>query len=192
MGFIEDHHTVMSVLAEVMEGMVEAASSVPIERAVNWPVVSQNIPVIHFQEALERVSRGLVRDVTAEPDLAPAYEAWLGEWAQQEYGSDFLYVEGYPARKRPIYTRSFDLLFRGQEIVTGGKRLHRHADYLQALSEHGLDTRGLEGYLAAFRYGMPPHGAVAIGLERFTARLLGLSNIRQATFFPRDMHCIEP
>ncbi len=113
-----------------------------------------------------------------------------------------MFVEGYPALKRPFYThpdpenlqytRSFDLIFRGQELITGGQRLYHFADYVEALKRHGLSERGLSGYLAAFRYGMPPHGGFAIGLERFVARLTGVSNIRDVTLFPRDMKRLQP
>ncbi|MGC7098687.1 amino acid--tRNA ligase-related protein [Amycolatopsis lurida] len=140
--------------------------------------------------------------VIHSPDLAPADERRLSEWALRTHGSEFLCVTGYPMRKRPFYTHpdpvrpeysnSFDLLFRGLELVTGGQRLHRHSDYLTALAAHGLGPTPYQGYLAAFAHGMPPHGGFAIGLERWTARLLGLSNVREATLFPRDLHRLTP
>jgi nondiscriminating aspartyl-tRNA synthetase len=146
------------------------------------------------------VERATGETVVGEPDLAPAHERWLGEWARREHGSDLLFVEGYPMAKRPFYTHpspadparsnSFDLLFRGVELVTGGQRLHRHADYLAALDE--ATAVALDGYLAAFRHGMPPHGGFAIGLERFVARLTGAANVREVTLFPRDLHRLTP
>ena len=133
-------------------------------------------------------------------DLAPAHERWLGEWVHREHGSDFLFVTGYPMAKRPFYTHpdparpaysnSFDLLFRGLEIVTGGQRLHRYGDYLAALA--GQDLAPYASYLEAFRHGMPPHGGFALGLERFMARLTGAANVRQTTLFPRDLHRLAP
>ena len=121
-----------------------------------------------------------------EPDLAPEHERRLGEWARRTYGSDLLAVEGYPAAKRPFYTHpwtgadvpggpwtnSFDLLFRGVELVTGGQRLHRHSEYLAAYSLSAESPVPYESYLRAFAYGMPPHGGFAIGLERWVARLV--------------------
>ena len=102
--------------------------------------------------------------------------------------------------KRPFYTHpdpsdpsvsnGFDLLYRGLELVTGGQRLHHHEDYLQALA--GQDLVPLEGYLEAFRHGMPPHGGFAIGLERWVARLTGAPNVREVTLFPRDLHRLTP
>jgi nondiscriminating aspartyl-tRNA synthetase len=134
-----------------------------------------------------------------EPDLSPAHERALGEWAAAGHGSDFLFVTGYPMVKRPFYTHpapdprysnSFDLLFRGVELVTGGQRLHRYDDYVAALDGQPLEP--YRGYLDAFRYGMPPHGGFAIGLERFVARLVGAANVREVTLFPRDLHRLIP
>src|SRR5450755_4538224 len=117
-------------------------------------------------------------------------------------GPEFLFVTGYPMAKRPFYTHpdpalsgysnGFDLLFRGLELVTGGQRLHRHADYLAALAARGEDPAPYSGYLQVFEHGMPPHGGFAIGLERWTARLTGAANIRQVTLFPRDLHRLSP
>jgi nondiscriminating aspartyl-tRNA synthetase len=155
------------------------------------------IPLIHFSDAL--AVAGAPAD---EPDLAPADERAVGDWAAAEYGSDFIAVEGYPMRKRPFYTHpqpsdprwsnSFDLLFRGLELTTGGQRLHRYSDYLAALDASGQPREPYDGYLQAFRHGMPPHGGFAIGLERWVARLVGAANIRDVTLFPRDLHRLSP
>jgi nondiscriminating aspartyl-tRNA synthetase len=98
----------------------------------------------------------------------------------------------HPDPERPEYSNSFDLLFRGLELVTGGQRLHRHADYLAALAARGEDPTPHRSYLDVFAAGMPPHGGFAIGLERFTARLLGADNVRRTALFPRDLHRLHP
>ncbi|MEV4244912.1 aspartate--tRNA(Asn) ligase [Streptosporangium canum] len=206
LGFVRDHRDVMAVLREALAGMHAAAA----ERAagalellgIEPPEVPGEIPAIHFADAQELLARHTGEDPRGEPDLAPAHERWLGEWALREHGSEFLFVTGYPMVKRPFYThpdperpefsRSFDLLFRGLELVTGGQRLHRHADYLAALTARGEDPQAYAGYLAAFAHGMPPHGGFAIGLERWTSRLTGAANIRQTTLFPRDLHRLTP
>ncbi|HEY1917632.1 MAG TPA: aspartate--tRNA(Asn) ligase [Streptosporangiaceae bacterium] len=205
-GFIEDHHDVMAVLREVTAGMVSATA----ERAagavellgLKLPDVPAQIPEIHFADAQELLARHTDEDPRGEPDLAPAHERWLSEWAVREFGSEFLYVTGYPMAKRPFYTHpepgrpaysnSFDMLFRGLEIVTGGQRLHRHADYLAALAQRGEDPAPYASYLAVFAAGMPPHGGFAMGLERWTARLTGADNVRRVTLFPRDLHRLAP
>jgi nondiscriminating aspartyl-tRNA synthetase len=201
LGFIEDHRDVLAVLRQVLAGMVdtvnaEAETAVALLKA-NVPAVPDEIPVIHFREALKLV--GAPED---EPDLAPAHERALGAWALEEHGSDFLAVEGYPLAKRAFYTHpepdngrwsnSFDLIFRGLELVTGGQRLHRYEDYLAVLEMRGEDLTPYRGYLDTFRHGMPPHGGFAIGLERWVARLVEAENIREVTLFPRDLHRLAP
>jgi len=206
LGFINDHRDVMTVLRDVIDGMVEAVRERPrLAREVPGlvlPEVPGQIPDIHFTAAQELIAGQAGWDPRGEPDLAPADERWLCEWAQREYGSDFLFVTGYPMAKRPFYTHpdpqrpgssnGFDLLFRGQELVTGGQRRHEHADYLAALAERGEDPAPYASYLQIFEHGMPPHGGFAIGLERWTARLTGAANIRQVTLFPRDLHRLSP
>jgi nondiscriminating aspartyl-tRNA synthetase len=206
LGFIADHRDVMTVLRHAVAGMVTAVaerahSAVELLEAV-LPVVPEEIPVIHFSEAQELLAEHTSEDPRGEPDLVPAQERWLSEWARRQHGSDFLFVTGYPMAKRPFYTHpdparpeysnSFDLLFRGLELTTGGQRLHQHSDYLAAITTRGEDPESYRHYLDVFAHGMPPHGGFAIGLERWTARLLGVSNIRQTTLFPRDLHRLNP
>ena len=206
MGFIEDHHTIMSVLRDVLARMFAALASGHEDDLrlldVVMPDVPEHIPEIHFAEAQALIFREWGEDVRGEPDLAPQDERRLGEWARREHGSDFLFVTGYPMRKRPFYTHpdparpeysnSFDLLFRGTELVTGGQRLHRYADYLVALERAGLPLEPFAWYLEAFRYGMPPHGGFAIGLERLLTQLTGLPNVKLAALFPRDLNRLAP
>ena len=184
LGFIRDHFDVMRVLREAIAGMVEGVPSARRARRAarrRAAEVPAEIPWVHFADTG-------VDDV----DLSPADERCLCE----EHGAEFLFVTGYPMAKRPFYTHpepgrpeysnSFDLLFRGLELVTGGQRLHRYEDYLAALAARGLSPEPFAGYLEAFRYGMPPHGGFALGLERWVARLTGAQNIRETTLFPRD------
>jgi nondiscriminating aspartyl-tRNA synthetase len=206
LGFVRDHRDVMAVLRDALAGML-AAVAARAPGAVDvvglaLPEVPAEIPAVDFAEGQRMVEAGTGEAVVGEPDLAPAHERWLGDWAGREHGSDFLYVVGYPMAKRPFYThpdperpgasRSFDLLFRGVELVTGGQRLHRYDDYLAALEAAGADPAPLAGYLEAFRHGMPPHGGFAIGLERWVSRLTGAANVREVTLFPRDLHRLTP
>ncbi len=186
-GFIRDHFDVMRLVREAVAGMVEAVRE-SAGRAVellevDLPEVPKEIPWLHFADTG-------VDDV----DLAPADERRLC----QDHGQ-WLFVTGFPIAKRPFYTHpeparpkysnSFDLLFRGMEIVTGGQRLHLYQDYIAALEG---DIEPYETYLQAFRYGMPPHGGFALGLERWVARLIGATNIRETTLFPRDLNRLSP
>ena len=208
LGFVRDHRDVLAVLRDVLAGMAAAVrGSAAVERlGLEVPEIPAEIPAIHFADAL-----ALVGAAPDEPDLAPEHERALGEWAMAEHGSDFVAVEGYPMAKRPFYTHpepgsapggpgpggerwsnSFDLLFRGLELVTGGQRLHRYVDYVAAIEARGEDPASYASYLAAFRHGMPPHGGFAIGLERWVARLVGAANVREVTPFPRDLHRLVP
>jgi len=204
MGFIRDHFDVMRVLRDVLASMMERAADQAKDALavleLQLPPVPRDIPVIDFFDAQEMIQTSTGRPTVGEPDLSPADERWLGEWAQAEHGSEFVFVTGYPMVKRPFYTHpdptnpdasnSFDLLFRGLELVTGGQRLHRYQDYIDEL--RGQDVAAFEGYLEAFRHGMPPHGGFAIGLERWVARLAGATNVREVTLFPRDLHRLTP
>src|SRR6266699_2544787 len=205
-GFIENHFTVMALLRDVIAGILATFDEHYTDElallGVQMPIVPAQIPHTHFADAQELILRRYGVDVRGEPDLSPQDERWLGEWAQQEFGSDFLFVTGYPMRKRPFYTHpdperpeysnSFDLIFRGTELVTGGQRLHLYSDYLAALEKANLPLEPFEYYLEAFRYGMPPEGGFAIGLERLVMQLTGTPNIRLTTLFPRDLSRLTP
>jgi nondiscriminating aspartyl-tRNA synthetase len=202
-GFIQDHRDVLAVLrstvAEMLGAVGERAGGALERLGVELPEIPVDVPVLHFSEALKIAGAN-----PDEPDLAPADERAIGEWARREHGSEFVAVEGYPMVKRPFYTHpqpsdprwsnSFDLLFRGMELVTGGQRLHRYSDYVAALEARGEspDAPAYSSYLQAFKHGMPPHGGFAIGLERFVARLTGAENVREVTLFPRDLHRLTP
>ena len=206
MGFIKDHTTVMAVLTDVIRGMLSYMAghcSRELEALhVDMPLAPEVFPHVYFPEAQQWIYEHKGEDCRGEPDLAPQHEKWIGEWAKETYHSDFVFVTGYPMVKRPFYTapnpedprysNSFDLLFRGTELVTGGQRLNRFEDYARALEARGMTQDAVAGYLETFRFGMPPHGGFAIGLERFVMQLVGLSNLREAALFPRDMERLQP
>ena len=198
LGFVDDHFEVMAVARAALAGMAAAVRTRAREALelldVRVPEVPEEIPVVHFAEAQRLLESETGEQVIGEPDLAPAHERRLGAWARREHGSDFVFVSGFPMVKRPFYTHpdparpefsnSFDLLFRGLELITGGQRLHRHDDYVAALVARGEAPEAYASYLEAFRHGMPPHGGFAIGLERWLARLVGAANVRETTLFP--------
>lgn len=206
LGFIRDHRDVMRILREVIAGMAgaltERAAPALVHLDIAPPLVPEVIPAISFREAQSLLAAALNEDLAGKEDLSPAHERWLGDWADATHGSDFLFVTGYPSAKRPFYTHpdpadsrltnGFDLLFRGTELVTGGQRLHQLQDYEEALKRQAIDATEIAGYLDAFRYGMPPHGGFAIGLERWVAQVAGVANVREVTAFPRDMQRLKP
>ena len=206
LGFIVDHRDVMQIARLAIAGMVDAVQT-RAPGAVSGldlalPTVPAEIPAIHFADAQQLISAATGESLEGEPDLAPAHERWLGEWTLREHNSELLFVTGYPMVKRPFYTHpdrarpefsnSFDLLFRGLELITGGQRLHHYDDYVAALAARGQAPTDYESYLQAFKFGMPPHGGFAIGLERWVARLTGAANIRETTLFPRDLNRLAP
>lgn len=162
----------------------------------------EKIPYVRFDEAKRLVSEKYNRKIRNPFDLEPEEEELIGKYFKEEYNADFVFVTHYPSKKRPFYamddpedtryTLSFDLLYHGLEITTGGQRIHDLSMLEEKIQEKGMTEEGLEQYLDAFRFGMPPHGGLGIGLERLTMQLLREDNVREACLFPRDMSRLEP
>ena len=162
----------------------------------------EKIPYVRFDEAKRLVSEKYNRKIRNPFDLEPEEEELIGKYFKEEYNADFVFVTHYPSKKRPFYamddpedtryTLSFDLLYHGLEITTGGQRIHDLSMLEEKIQEKGMTEEGLEQYLDAFRFGMPPHGGLGIGLERLTMQLLGEDNVREACLFSRDMSRLEP
>ena len=162
----------------------------------------EKIPVVRFDEAKKMVSEKYDRRIKNPYDLEPEEEHLIGTLFKEEYDADFVFVTHYPSKKRPFYamddpqdttfTLSFDLLFRGLEITTGGQRIHDYRMLTEKIAARGMTEEGMEDYLSAFKYGMPPHGGLGIGLERLTMQLIGEDNVRETTLFPRDLSRLEP
>ena len=161
--------------------------------------VPEEIPHMKLSEAIE-ILKSQYHKTELEGDLDPEGEKLIAKYVFEKTGSDFLFLTHYPRSKRPMYTKpcgtqethSFDLLFRGLEITTGGMRIHDLEALKSNMLYKKLDPNAYASYLEAFRYGAPPHGGLAIGLERLTAQLLGFSNIRRTTLFPRDGQRLVP
>jgi nondiscriminating aspartyl-tRNA synthetase len=204
MGFIRDEGDVIAMQVGLLRHVLKEVSDrcgAEIELlGARVPVIGDSVPRITFREAVDLVERSGHR--LPAGDLDPEAERRLSEWALDKHRSELLYVVGFPLEHRPMYTyfreedpsvsRSFDLLFRGLEVTTGSQRIHEYELLVQKMRERGLDPAAYAGYLSIFKHGMPPHGGLAIGLERFTMQLLGLSNVKEATLFPRDRRRLEP
>lgn len=201
MGFIDSMYDVMqmetAMLRYVMEYLQKQYAYELELLEVKLPEI-QNIPSITFLEAMELLrAKGKNRF-----DLEPEDEVFLCEWAKKEYNSELIFVTHFPAAKRPFYAMndredpraalSFDLLFRGLEITTGGQRIHDYQEQVKKMQEYNMNPAEFEDYLAIHKYGMPPHGGLGIGLERLVMKLADLSNIRQASMFPRDLNRLLP
>lgn len=205
MGFIRDHQDVMRVENDFLAYLVDhvartCAAELELLRAT-LPAVPKDIPAVKLREAQEILGKEFGIACIGEPDLEPEHERKLCEWSAKTHGSDFLFVTHFPTSKRPFYTMpdpadpnftlGFDLLFRGIEITTGGQRIHDHAMLRNNIAKWGLNPDHFAYYLEAFQYGMPPEGGLAIGLERLTAKFLGIENVKEATLFPRDIARID-
>ena len=163
---------------------------------------TDRIPMVRFDRAKELVSEKYHRKIKNPYDLEPEEEILIGRYFKEEHDSDFVFVTHYPTKKRPFYamddptdprfTLSFDLLLKGLEVTTGGQRIHSYEEILKKMERRNMDPSDIESYLMIFKYGMPPHGGLGIGLERLTMRLLEEQNVRETSLFPRDVTRLEP
>lgn len=205
MGYIDSFRDVMDMetgmLQYVMKLLEQDYKKELDMLGVTLPEVGR-IPAVRFDQAKELVSRKYDRKIRNPYDLEPEEELLIGRYFQEEYGSDFVFVTHYPSKKRPFYamddpadprfTLSFDLLFRGLEVTTGGQRIHDYREITAKMEKRGMDPEDIASYLMIFKYSMPPHGGLGIGLERLTMRLLDEQNVREASLFPRDVTRLEP
>lgn len=199
MGFIENELEPMRVLEQVIRDVIAYVSKEHADMFARFntspPQIPDEIPVLTLQEALKMLGK------SEAPDMDPEDERGICEWAKKEKGSDFIFITRFPTKKRAFYTyedpseapysRGFDLLFRGLEINSGSQRIHDYDEMIARMKERGLDPEKFSFYLQAFKYGLPPHGGCSTGLERFTARMLELPNVKEASAFPRDMTRID-
>lgn len=205
MGYIESFEDIMAMETGYLQYTMEFLKNEYAQElrilGVELPQ-TDSIPAVRFDEIKQKVSEEYGRRIRSPYDLEPEEEALISRYAKEKWGADFVFVTHYPSRKRPFYamddpedstyTLSFDLLFRGMEITTGGQRIHDYHMLLDKMEKRGMTEEGMEQYLSAFRYGMPPHGGLGIGLERLTMKLTGDDNVRETTLFPRDMSRLEP
>jgi nondiscriminating aspartyl-tRNA synthetase len=194
-------HIFDEVARKNAEDLAAWNASVPAAEAV------AKAPVVAYEEALKLVNRELGPQAPASSrifDINPEAERLLCEWSAREHGVDLVFVNAFPRRYRPFYTypleggpagggtMSFDAIFRGLEITSGSRRLHDYASFVEALPKFGLKLENMTGYDQILKYGCPPHGGFAIGCERLTQKILGLTNVKEASLFPRDRRRVEP
>ena len=163
---------------------------------------TKEIPAVRFDEIKRLVAEKYDRKIKNPFDLEPEEEMLISRYAKEDWDADFVFVTHYPSKKRPFYamddpadstyTLSFDLLFRGMEITTGGQRIHDYHELLAKMEKRGMTDEGMEQYLSAFKHGMPPHGGLGIGMERLTLKMMNEDNVRETTLFPRDLSRLEP
>lgn len=205
MGYIDSYEEIMSMETGFLQYAMELlkkdyAKELQILK-ITLPDVSR-IPAVRFDQAKELVAQKYNRKIKNPYDLEPEEEALIGQYFKEEYNADFVFITHYPSKKRPFYamddpedtrfTLSFDLLFHGLEVTTGGQRIHSYPALIQKIADRGMTEEGMEQYLDTFKHGMPPHGGLGIGLERLTMQLIGEDNVREACLFPRDLSRLDP
>lgn len=205
MGFIDGFEDIMAMETEMLRYvfvLLEKEYSKELKLlAITLPDINK-IPAVRFDAAKVLVSEKYNRKIKNPYDLEPEEEVLIGKYFKEEYDSDFVFVTHYPSKKRPFYamddpsdqkfTLSFDLLFKGMEITTGGQRIHDYAAQVAKMEERGMNPDDFANYLMIHKHGMPPHGGLGIGLERLTMKLLDGQNVRETTLFPRDLSRLEP
>jgi nondiscriminating aspartyl-tRNA synthetase len=204
-GFIDSFTELLDALEFVGSSMIKNVSGQYSEIltafGVEKPLVPTKIPRLTLREAQEIVTKRTGRDLSREMDLNPEDEREICIWAKEEYQSDFVTITHFPTKKRAFYTMpdpkdpeyslSYDLLFRGLEILSGSQRINDYQQLITAMKAKDVDPQNFSMYLMAFQYGMPPEGGFSFGLERLTMKLLNLANVREASLFPRDMERVD-
>ena len=205
MGFIDSFEDLMALearmMAHIFKFLREHYAYELAELNVELPAIG-NIPQVRFHEVKELIKTEFNRPYRDENDLEPEEERLIGKYFKEKYDSELVFITHYPAVKRPFYTMddpkkkgctcSFDLLLNGAEITTGGQRIHDYNKQVAKMQARGMSIDAFSDYLAMHRFGLPPHGGMGIGLERFVMRLLKLDNIKYATAFPRDRDRLKP
>lgn len=203
MGFIEDENDVMDMEEQLLKYILNKLGAEGGEYfkllEADLPAILAPIPRIEFSEAVRILDKNYNK-VISDIDLDPEGEKLISRFAREELNSDFIFVTNYSRDKRPMYTmpkgetgtKSFDLIFRGMEITSGGQRIHDYDMLVESFKRKGLNHEDFHSYVDVFKYGVPPHGGLAIGLERFLALLLGINNVRETSLFPRDKHRLVP
>jgi nondiscriminating aspartyl-tRNA synthetase len=206
MGFIDSYEDIMKTEIAYLKYMIEQLeekNTYELELLnTKLPVIGETIPAIKLGEAHQIYFENTKKDFRNEPDLSPEEEKYLTIWSNKEFSSEFLFVTHFPTSKRPFYTMddpenknetlSFDLLFRGLEITTGGQRINDYNQQVEKMKDFGLNPAEFESFLQIHKYGIPPHGGLAIGLERLTARICNIENVKEASMYPRDINRITP
>ncbi|MBR2023721.1 MAG: aspartate--tRNA(Asn) ligase [Clostridia bacterium] len=205
MGFIDSFEDIMNMETGVLKYIMnllktEYKNEVDLLH-VDIPEITE-IPVLKFMEAKEILMKKFKYQPTDMKDFDPEEEQLLGKYAKKQFNSDFIFITHYPSKKRPFYTMddpadpeytlSFDLLFRGLEITSGGQRVHDYNEQVAKMQKLGMNPEEFATYLMLHKYGAPPHGGLGLGLERLTMHLLGAKNVREATMFPRDINRVSP
>jgi len=204
-GYINKMQDIIEILTNVIKFIVEKTREYNKQELKLYDaelVEIKKIPTIKLIEAKKIIKEKYNYEIQADTDIDPKGEELIGQYAKKEFDSDFIYLTHYPKKNRPFYTmpskdnpeetESFDLIFRGLELVTGSQRIHDYNQMVKNMEYFKINPKDFDFYLEAFKYAMPPHGGWGMGLERFVYKILGLSSVKEATLFPRDVKRLTP
>lgn len=206
MGFIKDHTDIMALkinlLQHIIAGVAESCKEELALFGAQLPVLPDSVPTYTIDEIHEIIFKEYGIDNRGETDLTNEDETLIGEYVLKNFNSDFLFATHYPTKTRAFYsymdpanndyTLTFDMIFRGRELTSGGQRMHDYNSFVNKITSLGMNPDSFKEYLDIFKYGMPPHGGFGMGLERLTSALLGISNIKETSLFPRDINRVTP
>jgi nondiscriminating aspartyl-tRNA synthetase len=206
MGFIDNFYDVSNKLNEILKEVFnlirEEGKQYLDIRGVELSEVPNEIPSFKLSEIKKIIKKEYNYDIPEDTDIDPQGEKFAGKYAKEKFNSDFVFITHYPWEDRPFYTMpnkenlnetcGFDLLFKGLEIATGGQRIHEYEKIIDNMKKKKIKPEGMEFYLDIFKYAMPPHGGWGMGSERIIQQILGLSNIKEAILFPRDVKRLSP
>jgi nondiscriminating aspartyl-tRNA synthetase len=189
--------TIRYILEQVKEKNAEQLQLLKAE----LPTMIEITPVMSLTEAHQKIFEVYGRDNRGDYDLSSQDEVEIAEIVKKETGSDFIFVYGFPTKKKPFYVfpseknpefnEGVDLICRGRELLSGGRRINNYEQLMKHVEEWKMDPAKIKMFLEAFKYGCAPEGGFAFGAERITMQFLNLKNIREASMFPRDMERID-
>ncbi len=205
MGFIDSWRDVRDMAEETVRFILQQVKAKNQEHldilGAEIPVMIDKTPTLSLAEVQNKIFEKYGRDVRGEKDTNPEDERQICEIIKEETGSDFVFIYGYPTRKKPFYVypsdenkefnEGMDLICRGVEWLSGGRRINDYKQLMEHVKIWEMDPNKIKMFLEAFKYGVPPEGGFAFGAERITMQILGLKNIREASMFPRDMNRID-
>ncbi len=206
MAFIKDDSDIRDALTETLRhivGQIAKRNQTELKsHQAELPLLPDKIPALKLSEMKEIIKREYGYEISKDTDIDPSGEVYAGKYAKEKFNSDFIFLTHYPREFRPFYimpddkspkeTKSFDLIFKGVEIATGGQRIHDYHELVESIKLYRLKPEDFEFYLQAFRYAMPPHGGWGLGSERVACKILNLASVKEAILFPRDVKRLVP
>ena len=167
---------------------------------VDVVVPTKPFPRIKLQDLYKELEKRYNYNIPTEDvgDMNAETEKLTSRYAMEEFGHEFIFVTDFSKKKRAFYhmrendiPQGYDLIWKGTEITTGAQREHRYEILKTQAEEKGL-KEDVKFYLDFFKYGCPPHGGFALGIDRMTMLLLGVSSVKESMFLFRGPNRLTP